>query len=245
VTPRAVIFDMDGLLVDSEPLWVRAEIEVFGEVGLVLREDDCALTKGLRTDAVVAYWHARRPWTVVPSGAPEALAEDAAARARRAAPPAEVERRLVARVAALVGAEGRALPGVASALAAARSGGRRVALASSSPELVIRAALARLGLEGAFDAVHSAQHEPFGKPHPGVFLTTADRLGVPPTDCLVLEDSLTGVIAAKAARMACVAVPFDHPRQDPRFVLADAVIGSLEELTPALVASGGVRGPGA
>jgi mannitol-1-/sugar-/sorbitol-6-/2-deoxyglucose-6-phosphatase len=213
--PRAVVFDMDGLLVDSEPLWVRAEIEVFATVGVALREEDCALTKGLRTDDVIAYWHARRPWSDVA--------------------PRELEARLVARVAELVGQEGRALPGVASALRVAREGGRRLALASSSPSLIIGATLARLGLERAFDVVQSAEAEPLGKPHPGIFLTTAERLGVPATDCLVLEDSLTGVVAAKAARMACVAVPFDYPHQDARFALADAVVASLEHVTPELL----------
>jgi sugar-phosphatase len=214
---RAVIFDMDGLLVDSEPLWVRAEIEIFGEVGVVLGEEDCALTKGLRTDDVVAYWHRRRPWE------------------RRS--PAEVEARLIARVAELVRGEGRALPGVAHAISVARQGGRRLALASSSPVVIIEAALARLELTSAFDVVQSAQTEPLGKPHPGIFLRTAERLGVPAVECLVLEDSLTGVIAAKAARMACVAVPFDHPTHDARFAIADAVIGSLADVTQPLIAS--------
>jgi len=214
---RAVIFDMDGLLVDSEPLWVRAEIEVFGTVGLVLAEADCALTKGLRTDDVIAYWHARRPWS--------------------GPPPAEVEARLIERVAALVRDEGRALPGVAAALAAAREGGRPVALASSSPHPVIRATLERLGLEDAFDVVQSAHGEPFGKPHPSVFLGAARRLEVAATECVVLEDSLPGVIAAKAARMTCIAVPFDYPNHDPRFALADAVVPSLADVTAELFRS--------
>jgi HAD superfamily hydrolase (TIGR01509 family) len=214
---RAVIFDMDGLLVDSEPLWVRAEIEVFGEVGVLLREEDCALTKGLRTDDVIAYWHTRRPWD------------------KRS--PAEVEARLIARVAALVLAEGRALPGVAHAISVAREGGRRLALASSSPRVIIAATLERLGLADTFDVVQSAETEALGKPHPGIFLTTASLLGVPAVECLVLEDSLTGVIAAKAARMACIAVPFDHPEHDVRFAIADGVIGSLGDVTPDLLAT--------
>lgn len=214
---RAVIFDMDGLLVDSEPLWVRAEIEVFGEVGVVLGEEDCALTKGLRTDDVIAYWHQRRPWD--------------------GRTPAEVEARLVARVAELVREEGRALPGVEDAIAVAREGGRRLALASSSPLVIIGATLERLGLVEAFDVVQSAQTEPLGKPHPGIFLATAGRLAIPAVECLVLEDSLTGVIAAKAARMTCIAVPFDHPSHDARFAIADAVVGSLVDVTAPLIAS--------
>lgn len=208
---RAVIFDMDGLLIDSEPLWVRAEIEVFGEVGVVLGEEDCAKTKGLRVDDVIAYWYARHPWE------------------KRA--PKDVEDRLVSRVAELVGSEGVALRGVANAIAVAREDGRKLALASSSPRKIIDAALARLGL--AFDVVQSAESLPLGKPHPGIFLETASRLGVHAVECIVLEDSLTGVLAAKSARMACLAVPPDH---DPRFVIADAVLGSLDEVTPALLA---------
>ena len=213
----AVIFDMDGLLVDSEPLWVRAEIEVFGEVGVVLREEDCAKTKGLRVDDVIAFWHARHPWD------------------KRTV--AEVEARLVARVVELVRAEGRALPGVANAIDVARTGGHLLALASSSPAVIIGATLERLGLGGAFQVVQSAETEALGKPHPGIFLRTAERLGVSPVECVVLEDSLTGVIAAKAARMACIAVPFDHPNHEPRFVLADRIVGSLDDVTLALLTS--------
>jgi sugar-phosphatase len=213
---RAVVFDMDGLLVDSEPLWVRAEMEIFGEVGLIIGEEDCAKTKGLRVDDVIAYWHARHPWD--------------------SRTPAKVEARLIARVAELVRAEGRALPGVASALDVAREDGRRLALASSSPSLIIHATLERLGLADAFQVVQSAETEAFGKPHPGVFLRTAERLGVSPVECVVLEDSLTGIIAAKAARMACIAVPFDYPNQESRFVLADATVGSLNDITRELLA---------
>lgn len=218
---RAVIFDMDGLLVDSEPLWVRAEIAVFGGVGVTLTEEDCARTKGLRSDDVVAFWHARSPWDS----------------------PAlhEVQTKLCASVADLVRAEGKALPGVAHAIALARENGRKIALASSSPAIVIRATLERLGLVDAFEVVQSAETEKLGKPHPGIFLTTAERLGVAPTECLVLEDSLTGVIAAKAARTTCIAVPCDFPEHDPRFVVADAILGSLADLSADLVEALGRR----
>lgn len=213
---RAIIFDMDGLLIDSEPLWVRAEIEVFASAGVTLTEDDCARTKGLRVDDVVTFWHAQRGFEGVS--------------------PREVEARLVARVIELVRAEGSAMPGIDVALAAARSvTGRRIALASSSPMAIIEAALERLDLEDAFDVVSSAQVEQLGKPHPAIFLRTAERLEVSPLECVVIEDSMTGVIAAKAARMGCIAIPSDPRGTDPRFAVADAVVSSLGDVTSALL----------
>ena len=218
----AVIFDMDGLLIDSEPLWVRAEIEVFGGVGVVLSEEDCATTKGLRIDDVVAHWHERRGWT--------------------ACSREDLEQRLVARVAELVRTEGRAQPGVAKAIAAAREITPSIALASSSPRVLIEATLERLDLRSVFRVVRSAQGEPYGKPHPGIFLGTANDLGVPPVQCIVLEDSLVGVVAAKAARMTCIAVPEGFPDHDPRFVIADSVVGSLEAIDAELLsAAAGTR----
>lgn len=211
---HAVIFDMDGLLIDSEPLWVRAEMEVFAKAGVVLVAEDCAQTKGLRTDDVVAYWHAARTFSLAV---------------------AEVETLLIDKVASLIGTEGLALEGVTHAIAVARASGARLALASSSPHRVITAALGRLGLEGAFDVVQSAEKEPYGKPHPGVFLQTASKLGVSPLACVVLEDSMNGVIAAKAARMRCIAVPPEDQRADPRFSLADVRLPSLAALESAHV----------
>ncbi len=219
---RAVIFDMDGLLIDSEPLWVRAEIEVFGSVGCLLVPEDCARTKGLRIDDVVGYWHTRRGFG--------------------GESPSVVEAKLLERVAELILAEGRGLPGIEAALAAARSeSGRRIALASSSPMPIIEAALQRLGLARTFDVVKSAQSEPHGKPHPGIFLSTAKHLDVSPLECVVIEDSMTGVIAAKAARMGCIAIPSDDPAgpsappRDARFVLADAIVTSLADVTSGLL----------
>jgi sugar-phosphatase len=214
---RAAIFDMDGLLVDSEPLWRQAEQDVFGALGLRLTEDDCMRTTGLRVDEVVRHWFALHPWP-----GPGI---------------AEVGATIVERVVALIRDQGEAKPGAAAAVAAARRAGLRTALATGSSFDLIDATLERLGLVGAFEVRCSAQSEPYGKPHPAVFLTTAARLGVDPTECVVLEDSLPGVIAAKAARMRCIAVPETTGPGRARFAVADVVLDSLELVTADLFAS--------
>ena len=170
-------------LIDSEPLWVRAEIEVFGAQWLGPRGVGLRGHEGTRVDDVVRHWHAVRTFSDVD----------------------RVERELVMRGGARTNGRGCG-PGATAAVARAKEIGP-IALASSSPRIIIEAALERLGLASAFDVVQSAETEPYGKPHPAIFLRTAERLGVSPLACTVLEDSMNGVIAAKAARMRCVAVP--------------------------------------
>lgn len=211
----AVIFDLDGLLIDSEPLWWASEIEVFAGVGLHLDEADCARTTGLRIDEVVALRYGEQPWPA------------------SAGTQAEVTDRVVAAVIDRIGRQGRALPGAVRAVEESARRGLRVGLASSSSRAIILAATARLGLGQRFDAVCSAEGLPLGKPHPAVYLDAAAALAVPPTRCLAVEDSINGVIAAKAARMRCLAVP-DVPQRGRReFGIADAVLDSLDELDDA------------
>lgn len=210
---RAAIFDMDGLIVDSEPLWRRTEIEVFAEVGVELTEAMCEATTGLRIDEVAHHWSARFSWK---GPSPDKLAE-----------------RIVDRM--IEQLDPVPLPGVERGLDLCLESGLRIALASASPARLIEATLRELGLFERFEHVVSAENERFGKPHPAVFLTTADRLGVRATECLVLEDSLNGVLAAKAARARCVAVPAERERHDPRFTIADRVLSSLEELDEPLL----------
>lgn len=208
----AVIFDMDGLLLDSEPFWQQAERECFAAVGVSLDERDLCRTVGMRIDEVTHYWLARRPWD---------LDRD----------PAEaVARAIVERVISLVRERGQPLPGVTAALQAAGDLGLARGLASSSSMRIIRAALATLGIAGEFDVVHSAESEAHGKPHPGVYLTAAAKLGVAPAACLALEDSIAGLESALAAGMRCVMVPDPRLRSRPELSRATRVLASLEQL---------------
>ena len=206
----AIIFDMDGVLIDSEPFWQESEIDVFGRAGLALTREMCLQTMGLRVDEVVEYWRRRRTFDDAPAG----TLEDA----------------IIGGVVERILSKGEAREGAAHALDFFRRRGLRVALASSSAYRLIGAVTERLGLADGFEVIYSAEEEEYGKPHPGVYLTTARRLDIAPVDCLAIEDSFNGVLAAKAARMKCVAVPEAAQRHDPRFSIADAVLDSLADL---------------
>jgi len=203
----AILFDLDGLLIDSEPFWHEAEQIHFASVGVPMSMDDCLALTGLRVDAAVAQVYARRPWD--------------------GPPPEEIARRIFAHVVESTRTRGELMPGARDALDFARSTGRPVALVTSSAPALIEAVVARFDLADSFDLLHSSEAEPHPKPHPAVYLGAADRLGVRPEACLALEDSLYGLIAAKAARMTCVVVPQGPARQDPRFALADVRLESL------------------
>jgi sugar-phosphatase len=202
---------MDGLLIDSEILWHKAEVEIFGALGVPLGEADARSTKGMFVNEVVEYWYTRYPW---PDASTSTVVE-----------------LLLNRVGDLVESEGRLMPGSIRALDLTGDRGR-LALASSTPmELIIRC-LKHFSLLDRFSSVHSAEHEPYGKPHPGVFLSAALALDVDPQACLVIEDSAAGVISAKAGNMSVVAVPVADDLYQPAFALADLVLESLEELSP-------------
>jgi mannitol-1-/sugar-/sorbitol-6-/2-deoxyglucose-6-phosphatase len=208
---KAVIFDMDGLLIDSEPHWRNAEIVIFGRLGLTLTEDQCMQTMGMRIDEVVKYWYERHPWSNCTL--------------------LDVETEIVQAVEDLVLTEGTAMEGVAQTLDFFRQQRLRVALASSSKLRLIHSVLNKLNIRQHFEVIHSAEFEEYGKPHPAIFLSTARQLTVPPTQCLVFEDSFNGLISAKAARMKTVAVPEGEAFSQTRFDIADLKLRSLREFT--------------
>lgn len=207
---QAVIFDMDGLLIDSEPLWRKAEIEVFAKVGVKLSEEDCKDTMGYRLNEVVDLWYARQPW--------EELSKK------------EIEEGILDRVSELILSEGKVMEGVHKTIQSCMDLNLKIAIASSSPMKLITSVVQLLGMERKFDVLHSAELESYGKPHPAVFISTSNKLGVSPHNCLVLEDSLHGVISALAAKMKVVAVPDSDQYTNPKFQVADSVLKSLNEL---------------
>lgn len=211
MTIAATLFDMDGLLIDSEVLWHRAEVEILGALGVPIFDSSTRSTKGVFINEVVENWYLRYPWS-----GPNVD---------------EVVAKLEARVGSLVETEGRLLPGALRAIDLTSERGP-IALASSTPLALINRSLEHFDLSERFASVHSAEFEPYGKPHPGVFLTAASSLGIAPKHCLVFEDSTAGVIAARAASMSVVAVPTPVDRDEVEYLLADVVLESLEDLSP-------------
>lgn len=204
---KAVIFDMDGVLIDSEPLWKIAEIKGFGKVGLDLTTTDFEESVGLRLDEVVRMWHTKVGWKN------KSLKD--------------VETDIVDILIEEIENNGQALAGVHETLDAIRSADFKIGLATSSSQSILDVVLKKLEISAYFNVTHSAEHEHYGKPHPAVFLSTAKQLKVSPMDCLVIEDSLNGVIAAKAARMKVIAIPEKYHDYNPKLELAEKILPSL------------------
>ena len=106
----------------------------------------------------------------------------------------------------------------------------KIGLATSSYSVLIEAVLSILNLKDQFDFVHSAENEEYGKPHPAVYLTVAKKLGVHPQKCLVIEDSLNGIISGKAAQMKVVCIPEKTHQPEPKLSIADFMFTDLEKM---------------
>lgn len=204
---KTILFDMDGLLINSEPLWKIAEVEAFAKVGLNTKSTDFEESVGLRIDEVVQIWYDKVKWTNKTVK--------------------EVENDIVEIVIREIYAQGEEMEGVTPLLKQLKAKGYKIGLATSSYQRIIDAVLDKLEIGDYFDVVHSAEFEMYGKPHPGVFMTTADKLGAKYSNCLVFEDSLNGVISAKAARMKVIAIPEDCNGASPKLILADKILNSL------------------
>lgn len=211
---KAAIFDMDGVLIDSEPLWQKTEVELFAEIGLTLTPDMQVETKGLRTDEMISYWYARHPWT---HATPEDLVK-------------EYDRRMID----IFKNDVELMEGALEAIRFFRDLGLQIALASSSTMELIDICIDRFDLRKYFSVIYSAENETYGKPHPGVYLQTASLLNCDPTMCVAIEDSFHGVIAAKAARMKVIALPEPKDLNDPRYAAADHTISSLQKINKAI-----------
>ena len=197
----AVIFDMDGVLIDSEPLWKIAMEEVFHALGSTLKKEDFQKTVGLRIDEVVHFWNHHENWGISNES--------------------EIEEAIIVKMIELISKNAQPLSGVIETLTFLKNKELKIGLATSSSSSLIKVVLAELNIARFFDFVHSAENEAYGKPHPAVYIKVAEKLNVSPTKCLVIEDSFNGVIAGLAAKMKVVCIPEKTHFPNQRLAVAD------------------------
>ncbi len=212
--PDAVIFDLDGVLADSEQLWNEAKQEVVQETGGRWRDQAPRDMMGMSSPEWSAYMHDELS---VPLDSEE------------------INRHVVARMEALYRERLPLLPGAVEAVRAI-AGRWPVGLASSSNREIIDLFLTESGLHDALRTAVSSEEVPRGKPAPDVYLETARRLDVEPGACVAVEDSSNGLRAAAAAGMPAIAVPNQHyPPEEEALALAAVVVASVGDVTPELV----------
>jgi HAD superfamily hydrolase (TIGR01509 family) len=217
----AVVFDLDGLLVDSEPLQLRAWETYLERFKRALTDEMLSRMYGLR---------------MVDSA--ELVARELALPVA----PADVVRDRDALFLATVPGNVFAMPGAVELLAALRERSIRTALATSGHRRYVDLALESAGLVGAFDVEVTGDLVAKGKPAPDTYLRAAELFGLPPGSCLALEDAPNGVTSAHSAGMRCFAIP-NHGTRHYAFDGADAVLTSLSEVVPELLRRGWLSAP--
>jgi mannitol-1-/sugar-/sorbitol-6-/2-deoxyglucose-6-phosphatase len=183
----AVIFDMDGVIVDSEPMWREAERVVFSSVGVTVTEGLTAKTASMTTREVTRFWYSYAPW--------------------HGKSLSQVEKEVIDYVEALIIKNAVIMQGVQDVLEMLSKRQIKIGLSTNSPIRLALVVLNKLGIAEYFNVVSSSEFEIAGKPHPAVYLSTAKKLGVDPRECLVFEDSISGMLAAKKAKMHVIAIP--------------------------------------
>lgn len=215
-----VVFDLDGLLVDTEPLSYRA--------WAALLKRDWGVTLGEADHALMVGTHGLATWTILRDRL--GLAIDL---------PTDLPRLSALREAFyldVLAGDVTPMPGAIELVRACHAAGLRLGIASSSTLPQIEGIVARLGLAPFFDALTSGHEVPASKPDPAIYRLACARLGVEPRECVALEDSGPGVLAARAAGLRCLAVPNAYTTGHD-FSRASAIRPSLEGLTPADLAT--------
>ena len=210
-----VIFDMDGLLIDSEPLWNEAADEVFMQYNFRLTPVQHASTTGMRTKEFLQWWFNKYNVPLIHA--------------------AEADAAILKKVIEKVRVKGKPMAGIAHIFNFFIQRNFKIGLASSSAMPLIDVVVDQLGIRKYLQAICSAAQLPYGKPHPQVYLNCAEALQSDPLCCICFEDSFNGLIAAKAARMKCVVIPSAQDSKLAKFSAADLKISSLHNFNELLM----------
>jgi sugar-phosphatase len=213
--PDTVIFDMDGLLIDSEPLWYEAGTEVLAGYGKQLSKPLYEQTTGLRTEEWLQYWF--RYFDITLSNIEKAKAD------------------IEYLVEKKIRHKGKPMAGADYIFRYFSSKKFKIGLATSSALKLANAVTEVLGIAHYLQAITSAENLTYGKPHPEVYLNCAAALQSSPGSCICFEDSFNGLISAKAAKMKCIIIPAHHQQDDLRWGAADLKISSLQNFNDLLL----------
>ena len=212
-----VIFDMDGLLIDSEPLWEEAGKETLKKFNVSLSAEQYHISTGLRSSEWIDHWF--HHFNISMEHAVEAesiIVQTAIEKIRLKAAP---------------------MPGARHIVEFFWKRNFKIGVASSSPLELINIVTRKLEIDDMVNAKASAEKLLNGKPHPQVFLDCAALLQSSPAKCICFEDSFNGMIAAKAARMKCIVVPAHNHQQEARWAAADLKLSSLLNFNDLLLAA--------
>lgn len=205
---NTVIFDMDGLLIDSEPIWGMAANDVFKQYGFRLSPEQHIITTGLRVREYVHWWFDY--FEIDKNEEPVA------------------EEKIIHRAIELIDENFTLMPGVTHVFNLFHSLNFKIGIASSSPQSLINLVMEKSGIKQYINGTASGHDLRYPKPHPQVYLNCAETLGAQPSHCIAFEDSFYGMIAAKAARMKCVVVPDYKQYKEERWGAADLKLSSLQ-----------------
>lgn len=212
---QGIVFDLDGTIIDSEPIRLEAEMMIFREEGLDLTPEDCLKTKGLSKYEIVNFWYDK---IENPKKELALLTQ-------------ELNQIMIKDIKEKVELK----PGVIEALEFCQNNRLAVGIASSSSMAHIKAALDKFELNRFFKLVYSGDFERFGKPHPGIYMSACKKLKIAPHYSIAVEDSFNGLLAAKSARMKAIAVLDKKDYMDTKFDFADAKIKSLANFDDRII----------
>ncbi len=215
MTKRAVLFDMDGVLIDSEPLWKKAGMDIFNEYGIPATYEDMLALTGVPAPTIAKKIYEKYHPASIPAE--------------------EMGKKLNDRAISMILENKPLINGVVETLESLKSQGYELAVASASPRYLLEGITKSCGIDQYFSYLSSAAELPYSKPHPAVWLNAAEKLGIVPQNCIGIEDSIVGMISVKAAFMKCIAIPGVLGSDDPRWSVADIKLKSLLEITPEVL----------
>ena len=207
---KAVIFDMDGVLIDSEPFWQIAEKKVFTSLGVNLNSKLCSQTKSMTTSEVTEFWYNHHQW------------EGKSLK--------DVENEVIDCVKFLIEEDGNEIEGIKNLLQFIKFKGLKIGLGTNAPFKLIPVVLKKLDIVDYFDFFTSSEFEKEGKPNPAVYFSVAKNLKINPENCIVFEDSYSGLLSAKTAGMKTVAYRPKKEKIEKEEKIENFVVNSFTNL---------------